>query len=152
VALLLIYGFVYSTLRLGGLPGQFIDFFSLNYGCAVPLAIVIFGVARYRSWLSALLSLPWIVWLGDISFSIYAVHTWTVRPFIRPAVDINAAYGIDAIFRIVMAIAFTVIVAAATYVIIEVPCRRYLRAKLMRHDRRATRDVPAESAAAPMQA
>jgi peptidoglycan/LPS O-acetylase OafA/YrhL len=103
-----------------------------NFGLAVPIAIVIFCAARYRTPLAAFLSLPWIVWLGDISYSIYAVHTWTVRPFIRPAVDFDLVFGIDAILRIVMAIAFTIIVAAATFTIIEVPCRRYLRAKLMR--------------------
>ena len=109
-----------------------VHFFEFNFGCAVPIAIVIFCTSRYRSFIAALLSLPWIVWLGDISYSIYAVHTWTLRPFMRPSVDLTFATGTDAVFRIAFAIMFTIIVASATYRIIEVPCRRYLRAKLMR--------------------
>jgi peptidoglycan/LPS O-acetylase OafA/YrhL len=73
-----------------------------------------------------------MVWLGDISYSIYAVHTWTLRPFVRPSVDFNFVFAADAIVRVLVGIVFTIIVAAATYSIIEAPCRRYLRLRLMR--------------------
>ena len=109
-----------------------VRFFELNFGCAVPIALIIFCASRYRSAVATFLSLPWIVRLGDISYSIYAVHTWTVRPFIRPASDFTLATVVDAVFRIAFAIAFTIIVASATYRIIELPCRRYLRTKLLR--------------------
>jgi peptidoglycan/LPS O-acetylase OafA/YrhL len=125
---LAVYGLLYGT---GAWNPGVIHFFALNFGCAVPLAVVIFCAARYRSWISAFLSLPWIVYLGDISYSIYAVHTWTLRPFIRPPIDFNSIYAVDAALRITLAMAFTVIVATATYSIIEVPCRRFLRTRLM---------------------
>lgn len=82
--------------------------------------------------------MPWIAWLGDISYSIYAVHTWTLRPFIRPAVEFNVFNGVDAILRLSLGPAFTIMVATATYAIIEVPCRRYLRSKLMRRQKQAS--------------
>lgn len=132
LASLLAFGVLYVTLPSNGTLGGLVRFFAMNFACAAPLAVLIFCSARYRTAVSAFLSLPWIVWLGDISYSIYAVHTWTLRPFIRPSVDIDLVFGIDALFRMVLALAFTIIVAAATYSFIEVPCRRYLRAKLMR--------------------
>jgi peptidoglycan/LPS O-acetylase OafA/YrhL len=143
---LLIYALVYVMRVENILVRQLVGFFSLNFGGAVPIAVLIFCVARYRSSVAAFLSLPWIVWLGDISYSIYAVHTWTLRPLIRRPVELNLVYGADAIVRIFLAIMFTIIVASATYAIIEVPCRRYLRARLMRQPRhRAGGLDPAEA-------
>jgi peptidoglycan/LPS O-acetylase OafA/YrhL len=130
--LLLMYDVRYAmNVKHSAIQGV-VNFFSMNFGCAVPIAVVIFCSARYRSPVTAFLSLPAVVWLGEISYSIYAVHTWTVRPFIRPTVAFNLVFGVDAVLRIAFAIAFTLIAATATYAIIEVPCRRYLRAKLMR--------------------
>ncbi|HEV8014101.1 MAG TPA: acyltransferase [Stellaceae bacterium] len=121
------YGMQVPHSRLQGL----VNFFSLNFGCAVPIAVLIFCVARYRSPIEALLSSPRLVRLGDISYSIYAVHTWTLRPFVRPEVDFNAAFAVDAVLRIAFGIVFTLICATATYRLIEIPCRRYLRVKLI---------------------
>jgi peptidoglycan/LPS O-acetylase OafA/YrhL len=122
-----------------------IHFFSLNFGCAVPIAVIIFCASRYRSAVAGFLALPWIVWLGDISYSIYAVHTWTLRVFVRPPVDFTFATATDAVIRIAFGIVFTIIVASATYRIIEVPCRRYLRHKLMRRTNvEATRETPSD--------
>ena len=125
-----------------------VHFFALNFGCAVPIAAIIFCTARYSSPLARLLSSAWMIWLGEISYSIYAVHTWTLRPLIRPAVNFNWFYGIDAVLRIALGIGFTVIVATATYAIIEAPGRRYLRAKLMRQPKTST---ASESAPEPAQ-
>ena len=125
----------------GSLARGLIHFFALNFGLAAPIAVIIFCAARYQTAISKFLSLPWIVYLGDISYSIYAVHTWTLRPFIRPSVSLNLVYGIDAILRLTFGIAFTLIVATATYAIIEVPCRRYLRAKLGRQPRPAPKSA-----------
>ena len=66
-----------------------------NFGCAVGLAVLIFCVSRYRSSTVALmLSTPLMVQLGDLSFSIYAVHTWTLRIFERPSMDFRLRRGI----------------------------------------------------------
>jgi peptidoglycan/LPS O-acetylase OafA/YrhL len=132
LALLGVFGLLQAIPVRNGLVRGLVAFFSLNFGGAVPIASLIFCAARYRSRVGRLLSLPWILWLGEISYSIYCVHTWTLRPFIRPAVDIDAIFALDAALRIGFAVAFTVIVASATYSIIEMPCRRYLRVKLMR--------------------
>jgi peptidoglycan/LPS O-acetylase OafA/YrhL len=104
---------------------------ALNFGVAVPLAIVIFYTARYEGMTANFLALPAMVWLGEISYSLYVVHTWTLRPLIRPAISFNEVYQIDMILRVTMGIAFTIIVSAGTYMLIEQPARRYLRSLLM---------------------
>jgi peptidoglycan/LPS O-acetylase OafA/YrhL len=111
---------------------HYVHFFALNFGCAVPIAVVIFYSARYKGAFASFFAMPVIVWLGDISYSIYAVHTWTLRPLIRPPVGLSMVYEIDAVLRVIMGIAFTIIVSAGTYTLIERPCRRYLRDLLMR--------------------
>jgi peptidoglycan/LPS O-acetylase OafA/YrhL len=97
----------------------------------VPLAVVIFYAGRYEGMTANFLALPVMVWLGEISYSLYVVHTWTLRPLIRPAISWNEIYQVDAILRVTMGIAFTIIVSAGTYMMIEQPARRYLRALLM---------------------
>lgn len=104
---------------------------ALNFGVAVPLAVVIFYTARYEGMTAKFLALPAMVWLGEISYSLYVVHTWTLRPLIRPAISFNEIYQVDAILRVTMGIAFTIIVSAGTYMMIEQPARRYLRGLLM---------------------
>jgi peptidoglycan/LPS O-acetylase OafA/YrhL len=110
-----------------------IRFYALNFGCAVPIATVIFCVSRYDSLISRSLSTRPLVGLGEISYSIYAVHTWTLRAFLRTSVDFNLANGIEALIRIPVAMAFSIIMASATYRLIEMPCRRYVRGKLSGH-------------------
>jgi peptidoglycan/LPS O-acetylase OafA/YrhL len=132
--------YAYSVAVPGGLggPGSFgaeivsiVHFSALNFGLAVPLAVVIFYTGRYDGMAASFLALPAMVWLGEISYSLYVVHTWTLRPLIRPAISFNEIYEIDAILRVTMGIAFTIIVSAGTYMMIERPARRYLRGLLM---------------------
>lgn len=103
-----------------------------NFGMAVPIAIVTFCAARYRGPVSGLLGWAPLVWLGERSYSIYAVHTWTLRPLIRPAVPYDATMALDAVIRIPLAIVVTVAVATATYRLVEVPCRAYIRKRSSR--------------------
>jgi peptidoglycan/LPS O-acetylase OafA/YrhL len=110
---------------------KLVHFFAMNFGCAVPIAVVIFYSARYKGAFADFFASPAIVWLGEISFSLYAVHTWTLRPLIRPPVGLSTVYGVDAVLRVTMGIAFTIFVSAGTYALIERPCRRYLRNRLM---------------------
>ena len=99
----------------------------------MPIATVIFCVSRYDSVVRRLLSTRPLVGLGEISYSIYAVHTWTLRAFLRPSVDFNLATGVEALIRIPVAMIFSIIMASATYRLIEMPCRRYVRSKLSGH-------------------
>jgi peptidoglycan/LPS O-acetylase OafA/YrhL len=116
---------------LGAKIVKLIHFFALNFGCAVPIAVVIFYSARYKGAFAGFFASSTIVWLGEISYSIYAVHTWTLRPLIRPPVGLNTVYEVDAVLRVTIGIVFTIFVSAGTYALIERPCRRYLRNRLM---------------------
>jgi peptidoglycan/LPS O-acetylase OafA/YrhL len=133
LAVLLLIGIFHVVSTRVPLVDHYLRFFALNFGCAVPIATVIFCVSRYDSGVSRLLSTRHLVGLGEISYSIYAVHTWTLRAFLRPAVDFNLANGIEALIRIPVAMIFSIIMATATYRLIEMPCRRYIRSRLSRH-------------------
>jgi peptidoglycan/LPS O-acetylase OafA/YrhL len=98
-----------------------------NFLCAPAIAVVMFCACRYDNTFSRFLSLPVLVALGDTSYSIYIVHTWTLRIFGHPLMPFNWIWGIEAIFRVAFAIILTLIVAYATYRLIEVPSRIYLR-------------------------
>jgi peptidoglycan/LPS O-acetylase OafA/YrhL len=125
---LVAFALVYLFRPFGSEAAKYTELLKLNFGCAVAIAALIFCVSRYRSSTVALmLSTPLMVLLGDLSFSIYAVHTWTLRIFERPSMDFGYGLELEAAFRVVMAVALTLILSSATYRLIEVPARARLR-------------------------
>ena len=106
---------------------DYLQFLALNFLCAIPIAVLIFCVSRYDTWVSRFLCLSQLVALGEISYSIYSVHTWTLRIFIRDPVNFSSLGLADAIVRIGLGTAVTLVVATATYRLIEVGGRSWLR-------------------------
>ncbi|MGA8494129.1 MAG: acyltransferase [Xanthobacteraceae bacterium] len=133
LAFLFCFAFVFLFKPFGNNVAVYVGLLKQNFGCAVGLAVLIFCVSRYRSSAVALmLSTPLMVWLGDLSFSIYAVHTWTLRIFERPSMDFRYGVELETAFRIVLAIALTLILSSATFRLIEVPARARLRKAVAR--------------------
>jgi peptidoglycan/LPS O-acetylase OafA/YrhL len=104
-----------------------VQFLSLNFLCAVPIGVLIFCVSRYPTGISRFLCLTPLVLLGEVSYSIYSVHTWTLRIFIRDPVNFTPLGAVDAVVRIALGIGLTLVLATATYRLIEVPGRAGLR-------------------------
>jgi peptidoglycan/LPS O-acetylase OafA/YrhL len=130
---LLAFALVYVFRPFGPAVAKYVELVKLNFGCAVGIAALIFCVSRYRSSTIALmLSTPLMVLLGDLSFSIYTVHTWTLRIFERPSMDFRYGVELEAAFRIVMGIALTLILSTATFRLIEVPARAWVRGAVAR--------------------
>jgi|SRR5215467_180483 len=133
---LLLFGSLYIGVRSGSFV-EYLAFVRLNFGPAVPLAVIMFCVSRYNSLvLTAVLASPLLIYLGEISYSIYTVHTWTLRIFIRPEVGFTPLLGIEAALRIIAAIGVTLLLSSATYRLIEVPSRRAIRRILSVHPAR----------------
>lgn len=104
-----------------------VQFLALNFLCAVPIGVLIFCVSRYPTGISRFLCLTPLVLLGEVSYSIYSVHTWTLRIFIRDPVNFTTLGAVDAVVRIALGIGLTLVLATATYRLIEVPGRARLR-------------------------
>jgi peptidoglycan/LPS O-acetylase OafA/YrhL len=129
-SLVFLFGFalVFLFKPFGENVATYVNLLKQNFGCAVGLAVLIFCVSRYRSsTVASMLSTPLMVRLGDLSFSIYCVHTWTLRVFERPTMEFRYGVELEAAFRIVLAIALTLILSNATFRLIEVPARAWLR-------------------------
>jgi peptidoglycan/LPS O-acetylase OafA/YrhL len=127
LGLLVLVGMLYQDWIKMGEVNNYIRHLALNFLCAPAIAVVMFCACRYDNAFSRFLSLPLLVALGDTSYSIYIVHTWTLRMLNHPLMPFNWIWGIEAIFRVAFAIILTLIVAYATYRLIEVPSRIYLR-------------------------
>jgi peptidoglycan/LPS O-acetylase OafA/YrhL len=133
LAFLVAFAVVYVFRPFGPTVTTYVELFKLNYGCAIAIAALMFCVCRYRLLTAALmLSTPLMVLLGDLSFSIYATHTWTLRIFERPSVDFSYGLAWEAVFRIVLGIALTIILSVATFRLIEVPARAWVRERVAR--------------------
>jgi peptidoglycan/LPS O-acetylase OafA/YrhL len=122
------FALVFMFKPFGQTVAIYVTLFKQNFGCSIGLAVLIFCVSRYRSSTVALmLSTPLMVQLGDLSFSIYAVHTYTLRIFERPSMDFRYGVELEAAFRIVLGVALTLILSTATFRLIEVPARAWVR-------------------------
>jgi peptidoglycan/LPS O-acetylase OafA/YrhL len=115
---------------LGGLLYTYVNHLYLNFLCAPTIAFIMFYVARYDSWFTRMMSLPFLIVLGETSYSIYLLHTWTLRPFLREPSPLDLTSGLDAILRISLGIGLTLGTAYVTYRLVEVPSRVWLRRKL----------------------
>ena len=118
---------LFGTLYLGvgsfATVNLYIQHLALNFLCAPAIALILFYVSRYDTAFTQFLSSPTLVALGDTSYSIYLIHTWTLRIFSRPAPQLNWIWGTDTVFRVLFGIVFTLLAAYATYRLIEVPSR-----------------------------
>jgi len=133
LVLLAAFALVFSAKLLGPRLQHYVDFLKMNFGCALPIACVIFCVARYPTRFAGWVSCGWMVALGGWSYSIYTVHTWTLRLFQHhEAVDPSRVEIMDSVLRIVVAIALTILISAGTYRLIEVPARQWLRGVVAR--------------------
>jgi peptidoglycan/LPS O-acetylase OafA/YrhL len=129
VLLLLISLIEANTIELPGLS-DVIQHLENSFLCAPPVAVILFCAARYKTWFVRFLSLPWLVMLGEMSYSIYLVHTWTLRLFIHPSRPFIWPQVVDVILCISCGIALTIFLSYGTYNLIEIPGRIWLRRSL----------------------
>ncbi len=83
---------------------------------------------------------PLLVALGETSYSIYLVHSWTLRLFEQPVVGFNRVTAGYAVYRVICGIGLTFLVSHASYRLIELPGRVWVRGTLRRGIAFAFRD------------
>lgn len=130
LAYLVLCGLVYSGAFNLPLITEYVQFFALNFLCAPAIAVIMFCVARYDNIFSRWMAAGGLVALGETSYSIYLVHSWTLRLFERPAPPFTPYWAADTLWRMLCAIGFTLVVSYASYRLIEVPARRWVRGGL----------------------
>jgi peptidoglycan/LPS O-acetylase OafA/YrhL len=130
---LICFGVIYlGAIDLGEI-NAYVRHLSLNFLCAPLIGFILFYSARYDTSVSRFISLPGIVLMGEASYSIYLIHPWTLRIFSQPpAPDANWLWGSAAVLRVGCAIVLTLLMSFATYRLVEVPSRHWLRRKLAR--------------------
>jgi peptidoglycan/LPS O-acetylase OafA/YrhL len=105
-----------------------LSFLGMNFLFAPAIAVILFYVARYESspFTRSMSSSP-LVAVGERSYSIYLVHAWTVHIFAQAPGALDWLSVTDAVLRVLCAIVVTLVFAHATYELIEVPSRAWLR-------------------------
>ena len=96
---------------------------AVKYGAfIVPFVGLILAVASGRTWLSPLLEQPWMVLLGEASYSLYIVH-WSVVTVLH--LKLLGPWGTPLVHA--AALMGTVLMSVACYRFVEVPWRSRLR-------------------------
>jgi peptidoglycan/LPS O-acetylase OafA/YrhL len=126
------------------------------FGFAPFIAVLLFCCTRYRSWVSAALSRPWMVLCGEASYSIYLIHIGVVQyasAFDEFAGLNKLPYTLWSLQRVVVELvlvtAIVIGLSLISYNVIEVPARRWLRRWLSLPVRRTAAVVPAHAAVVP---
>ena len=88
-------------------------------GVSIATVVLIYSTTRHANPTSALLSSRLFRWIGDRSYGLYIWH-WPIYAMTRPGID----FPLPASIVIVIRLALTVVVAQASYVILEMPFRR----------------------------
>lgn len=99
--------------------------FRLDVAYMLPFAGIVLALAAGPSLASSFLKIPFLVFLGDISYGIYIYHwiPWTVLSHAK-------AHGLDLpVWSGMVVIVVTIMFSAASYVWYEMPARLYLRKK-----------------------
>jgi peptidoglycan/LPS O-acetylase OafA/YrhL len=103
-----------------------------NFIFAPAIAAVMLMVCRYDTALGRALSAPSALFLGEISYSIYiwSFVAMTVTDGLLHHAEQSIAAYINATMKLVLLCGLTIVMAYGSYLLIEVPSRRWLRQKL----------------------
>jgi len=110
-------------------PYPFLSFLQRNFGFAVPVALLLFGLASYETMLGRALSCSWIVACGDASYSIYLLHGLIIPNAGLAILPVGQSFLLTSITLVRLTVVIVVIIgfSMVTYRIIEYPARRFLR-------------------------
>jgi peptidoglycan/LPS O-acetylase OafA/YrhL len=100
--------------------------FQMSWGDAPSCAALIYYFARIKSRWSAAVEAPFVILLGDASYSIYFLHGWFISLLCHGGMT---DYRL-AIFKIAVAWTLTAFAAVGVYRYFEAPARRAIRAAL----------------------
>jgi len=128
LALMIALG-VYLIMFFPSHPLPFLTFLHMNFGLAVPVALLLFGLARYQTILSRVLSCGWMVACGDASYSIYLLHILIIPSAGLDVFPIGQSSALTSIILVRMIIVIAVVIGFSllVYRIVESPARRVLR-------------------------
>jgi peptidoglycan/LPS O-acetylase OafA/YrhL len=112
--------------------GGFVSAAVFNFGFAVPVAVIIFSVSRYKGIIERLLSSRTAVCCGDCSYSIYMLHLMILSHAGLGALPLGTLSAFTAIvlINLIIALLTTIGLSWVTYTILEVPARQLLRRAL----------------------
>lgn len=127
IYILIVYTFMFTN-HTSNTFHHFVKFSHYNWGLSPALTIIIFCCARYKNAFSKFMATPIFVKLGDASYSLYLLHAIVFSIALR--------FGFVSSFspplKFVCLVFSALVASVASYHIIEVPCRSFLRNKLLK--------------------
>lgn len=103
-----------------------------NFLYVMAIAPIMLHVSARKSWLSRILSSPPMIFLGEISYSIYiwSFFVMTMLGGMLASAQPNTIKYVNSGLKVVAVCGMTIVVAYGSYHLIEAPARRYIRKRL----------------------
>jgi peptidoglycan/LPS O-acetylase OafA/YrhL len=105
-----------------------------NFIFVPAIAPVMLHLCKCKSWLSRALSTPTMLFLGEISYSIY-IWSFFIMVMLKGVLDYAHPMTIQYFnsgLKVIVISALTVVMAYGSYSLIEVPARRWIRDRGLR--------------------
>jgi peptidoglycan/LPS O-acetylase OafA/YrhL len=119
----LMFGSTSNSLWIGVTRGL-----HMNFGFAVPAAVLIFCCARYRNAITRMMGAPLVVLCGEASYSLYLLHLVIINAFRYEAATVTSArVMVGSVLQMVVVIAAAIGLSLVSWFLIEVPGRRWVR-------------------------
>ena len=107
-----------------------------SFGFAPSCAALIFAVARYRNWVTQMLSWRPVVALGDASYSIYLLHLAIFIRFSASPAAFSYSNLATRLAHLAVAIMILFVASRIVYLVFEIPARRWIRQRFAISNRR----------------
>jgi peptidoglycan/LPS O-acetylase OafA/YrhL len=107
--------------------------FRQSFLAVLCMPLIVLGLAYGRGRLAKILAAPALVYVGEISYSLYMVHRFTMGIVFTPFAMTPLAHSLPAVARNSVLVLSLVAVAGVAYLMheyVEMPARSWLRARL----------------------
>ncbi|MES9996755.1 acyltransferase family protein [Desulfovibrio aminophilus] len=106
----------------------YIQFIRQNFLLAPMISMLMLSLLLCKTAINKIYTSKLMIMLGEASFSIYIIQTWTLKLFLPHLAPYSGTFlPAQWASRVVVAMTYSIVIALGTYKVIELPAKQFLR-------------------------